>query len=53
MTEMNDVVEASKGLKLPEYFKFDLIDTGVRRSIKDQLDDMLTMQQHYPGKFIL
>jgi hypothetical protein len=53
MTEMNDVIEASKGLNLHKYFKFDLIDTGVRRSIKEQLDDMLTMQQHYPGKFNL
>jgi hypothetical protein len=49
MKEMNDVVEASKGLNLHENFMFDLIDTGVRRSTSDQLEDMVVMYQHYPG----
>ena len=50
MKEAKDILEASVGLKLDDDFKFDLINTGISRTTKDQLDDMVTMHQHYPGK---
>ncbi|CAI2369280.1 unnamed protein product [Moneuplotes crassus] len=52
MTEASEVIEASAGLHLSEDFKFDLIDTGIHRTPKDSLDDMVTMHQQYPEIFL-
>ena len=47
---LNEVLESSKGIKLPADFKFDIINTGITRSTRDQLDDMVVIKNVYPGK---
>jgi hypothetical protein len=42
--------EASEGLQLPSDFNFDLVNTGIRRTPKDQIDDMMIMNKDFPGK---
>ena len=49
MKEVDDIIEQSHGLKIDEKFEFDIINTGICRTTKDQLDEMVTMNNHYPG----
>jgi len=53
MKGLKEIKEQSEGLKITEDFHFDLINTGISRSTKDQLDDMVTMHQQYPGNIFI